>query len=308
MMTPILNNLSGGGLHKMRDMAPGESSGDYVTLAQVDQRLQEGLIGLSDKLPKLTVRQTVLSGRINSDGCSNCLSVGDGLKVVLNASSLDKLYVTFADGFSESGEADFVGCFSTSQSVTVSPGQSFVFCDRDPLTGTLSLGSTDKVPVYSNVPPTPAVDKHWFNLADYKMRVWAGTGGWVPVQRVFLGESFEHSGQVARVLTYAYQRRFASPWIRVDANDVILLIHNLGINHGAGQFIVQGFASSTGSDEDCQNVSSFILDGELHGFIEQPSAYPRNEYTFRVGGKTHKDFNLGWLNHGFYKVLVSVLF
>jgi hypothetical protein len=51
----------------------------------------------------------------------------------------------------------------------------WLFWDIDMLTGVRTFGHTKKQPVYSNNPPPPAQDQHWFDLTKMTMFVWNGT-------------------------------------------------------------------------------------------------------------------------------------
>ncbi|OGI17040.1 MAG: hypothetical protein A2287_00105 [Candidatus Melainabacteria bacterium RIFOXYA12_FULL_32_12] len=97
------------------------------------------------------VRQTVLAGRIDTNGYANFLEAGTGLAVDLKATSTP-VRIAFADGFGDNGAVDYIGSITSDISSAFSslPASttSFLYAERNSGTGELSYGSTLVAPQY----------------------------------------------------------------------------------------------------------------------------------------------------------------
>jgi len=65
---------------------------------------------------------------------------------------------------------------------------------------------------------------------------------WVARQRVFIGELTTGASSVTNFATYAYERRYQSPWTTVGAGTTVNFTHNLGMSvaEAESRFTVYG--------------------------------------------------------------------
>ncbi len=108
----------------------------------------------------------------------------------------------------------------------------YLYWDVDLLTAGLTRGATGLPPV-TNVaaPPSPAIDQHWFDLADPVMKVWNGSK-WIEKLRVFAGTfSSQAIIQPAPLGTQAAQTG------AFDGGSIVLDAYNKPLRQFDGTFV-----------------------------------------------------------------------
>lgn len=256
-----------------------------------------------------SVRQTVLSGSVDSSSFPNALSIGSGLSVTLTASTGTPFLVSFAAGFDSNGAIDYLGQFTTNQSFTGLTANTtcFLYVDRNTTTGALTTGFSTLAPAYATVAPTsPAVDQHWFNLSTFQMMRWSG-GAWAPFQRVFAGEAVTGATAVTIIATYAYRGRYQSAWIAVVASTNYSFNHDLGISLPAANVNVGIYTSIAGSDIDALiAVPSLLFNNQYYGYqVRSPSITVRRNIQIATQNFVALDYSNNWVTTAFYKLAVA---
>lgn len=175
-------------------------------------------------------RQVVLQGRVDTalpNGPANALSIGAGLTVILNATP--SFVVACAAGHDGQGPVNLIARFASNQTITVlSNATNYIYVDIT-AAGSISFGVSLVRPLYLRVAPTaPAIDQHWYSLAESRMFRWTGTL-WAGVTRTFIGEAVAGATTVTTVRTYAYNGYSESDWFPVVGNTAYLFDHNLGV-------------------------------------------------------------------------------
>lgn len=130
---------------------------------------------------RISFRQGIVRHQTDANRNPTFLVVSGG-SVSLNVSP-DPTIVTFAHG-----DKNYV--FTEKQSITNAwvgpfPSSAWLYWDIDTVTGVRTFGFTAVAPTHgANAPASPAMDQHWFDTANIKMKVWNGTR-WIDKIRVF---------------------------------------------------------------------------------------------------------------------------
>lgn len=156
------------------------------------------------------IRNTVLSGPVDADGLPTAVTKTGASTYRINGAT-KAIIVTFAAGFDEKGQVDFVGRITSDTDVTVNddagaPGYvEYIFVERNTSNGNLSFGRTIYAPSYSYIAPTsPSSGQLWIDLSDITVKRWNGSA-WLTVQVVIMGE-FQHTDFNVTTLTcYEYR-------------------------------------------------------------------------------------------------------
>lgn len=254
------------------------------------------------------VRQTVLSGRVDTTASNrpgNALS-GSSLTVTLNASSSDVCRFTIADGFGSNGQQDYVGEFTSNQTLTVAASTtSYVYVNRSTV-GALSLGSSALTPSYGVVAPSsPSTDQHWFDLLEFKMKRWSGSA-WVAMQRVFVGECTATTS-ITSTTTYAYMGCYVSEWRSMNGGTTSNFNHNLGIYLSAANAAITLYTNSTASDVGAfRNTELMFYSTTAYGFQYTTNTSPNMRLALELSSMSFPyTSSTGWQAAGYAKVIVQ---
>lgn len=155
-----------------------------------------------------SVRQTVMTGPIDSDGRAGFLIDGGGLSVDSENLDTTSLFLSFGDGIDLKGEKNIVVELDSNISFSslTDDDTSYLYIDYDTGTETATAGSTTLAPEYSYAKPTsPSTGQYWYPI-DHRSRgeVWDGSV-WQSVLRLFIGQATTSGGSVVDVVSYAYQ-------------------------------------------------------------------------------------------------------
>ena len=133
---------AGYGAHYLRQKTD-ETGMEYRSPFQT--KLDIGALGIP-------VRQTVLTGRVDSEGKANFLEAATGLSAKV-AGGAAPIYLSFADGFYDTGAIDYLGKIGYDDFVGgLKPNQvNYVYGELNLGSGTVGLGSTIVPPIYSPV-------------------------------------------------------------------------------------------------------------------------------------------------------------
>jgi hypothetical protein len=189
-------------------------------------QLLQAIRNLTAPLP---VRQTVLTASVDANGLANFLSPGSGLNLAIDADP-SPIRIAFAAGFDAFGPVDRIGSIIADTTLLLTASQtSYVYADRNPATGAITLGSSLLVPVYGYVHPgAPATDQHSFLIHKNELYRWSGAA-WVAMQRVFLGEAVTSGAAVTSAVAYALRGRTVLTSAALAANQVQTLAHRIGL-------------------------------------------------------------------------------
>jgi hypothetical protein len=180
------------------------------------------------------VRQTVLSGLVDSNGYAVFLAVVNGaLAITLSATTIP-LVVAFAAGFDDNGAIDYVGRVTAdvenAWSGLTASSTLYLYIERNASTGALSYGFSTSAPTYSlTAPSSPSSGRHWFDITGYKMYYYNGSA-WVSCQRVFVGECITETASVSSIICYALQGFYDSGWYAVINATMYNKSDNLGVD------------------------------------------------------------------------------
>ena len=150
------------------------------------------------------VRQTVLSGSVDSDGLANWLysdGIGLDLEVHPDVTPSNPVVITWADGFDEQGNIDYVASIdSISYNIDESVYDTgYLYMELNPLTGDATVGQTESRPMYSIVRPSVgsvSEGQYWYPT-DHRSRGQVKQGGaWVDVLWVFIGSYDTTAGDI----------------------------------------------------------------------------------------------------------------
>lgn len=180
----------------------------------------------------VTVRQTVLTGSVDSNGVANFLSAGSGLSVNLAATTVP-LNVAFASGFNSNGNADYVANISADVSgawSSLTPSTTlYLYADLNTGTGAITYGFTALAPTYGyGIAISTANGQHTYRIDSGLMYVGNGATSTI-VTRVFLGECVTGVGSVTSIITYALQGRYESLLTNITLSQTYIFLHNIGL-------------------------------------------------------------------------------
>jgi len=188
-------------------------------------------LGVSTSV-EVPVRQTVLSAVIDSNGEPTFISIGTGLAVNIDASPTP-VRIAFAAGFGASGAVNYVGTIDedTSISSLTASSTNYLYAERNPSTGAITLGKVTVMPVYAYSAPSHASNQYWYSIAEGIMYLSNGSDTWASQQVVFLGEAVTDGSSVTSVVNYALSGRYDSGFTNnLPANGAtISFSHNIGV-------------------------------------------------------------------------------
>ncbi len=215
------------------------------------------------------VRQTILSGAVNTVGFSGFANAGSGLNVNLTATATP-LTMSFANGFnSTTGSVDFVGQLSAdvaSYWASLPASQySFLAVDRNVSTGALTATQTlvrpQKGPAF--YAPRQALLHFENNLTDDWGNTWSSSGATFAGSPVKFGSfSLRLSGsssfaQTAQIFNPGQGNWTIDTWVNLDSN---VSANIFSVSNAFGVFVgtnasgkLQQFLSSGGATWDIAN-------------------------------------------------------
>lgn len=224
-------------------------------------------------------RQTVLSGRVDSDGYANFISAGAGLSCGINAASAPTV-ISYAAGYDMLGAVDYVGFINIDtvnywNSLSAN-NTSFLFLDRNETTGLLT-------PYQSLIPPqygqfynrTRQALLHFEDTngatttTDDYGNAWTITGGSISTASSKIGSSSLALNGTSQYITNTTISSLGSSgwtieaWVRRTVNGVVHRLFNVAGSSGLGVRAQLGatnvmtlFLSSNNSTDDITAGSS----------------------------------------------------
>lgn len=156
-----------------------------------------------------SVRQTVLTGPVDTNGVANSIIAGTGLQAIASGiSSSIPLIISYGNGFQSSGQSDIVVATESNQIFggLTDNDINYLYLDYDASTQTLTPGSSVLAPEYSYAKPSsPSTGQYWYPL-DHRSsgEVWDGSA-WQETLRIYIGEATTSAGSVTAVRSYGYQ-------------------------------------------------------------------------------------------------------
>lgn len=164
-------------------------------------------------------RQRVLSAAMLS-GAWNFLS-SDGLAVIING-SVTPVIMSFADGYRESGNIDYIGVVRDKLSAWQLPANntSYLYIERSDA-GALTYGSTTIAPVEQDSTPSAGTNDAglcWFSTLESKMYVWTGSA-WQHNVRLFVGTA-KTDGSTVNSITYKEYPQQLAPSLQQKLKEI----------------------------------------------------------------------------------------
>ena len=189
-----------------------------------------------------TVRQTVLSGPVDSDGRADFLSAGTGLQVISIGSA--PLNITFGDGFNDGKQRNFGVSIDSNLTWGDLPD------DEDAVFLVLEIDGETVTPIHTTLEPhygltrpdTPSEGQlfyptdHRHQMERYDGSEWKRDKNWIVV-----GECATSGGSVVETRSYAYQGSYISDIISVARSSSHNFTHNIGTEkiHAEDKFSTQ---------------------------------------------------------------------
>jgi hypothetical protein len=232
------------------------------------------------------VRQVVLNGP------PSWLTVGTGLQVVSSGSAI----ATIAKGWGGAGAIDdiFEIPSATSWGSLTASDICYLWVEWDGTT--VTTGHSTLEPAYGATAPTsPASGQWWFDTVNYKGFSWDGAA-WVDAPRVYVGQATTDGSGVTAVVQYAYNGRYQSGVISINANTLYSLNAHLGVPEAGMQVFarqpgaVAWVLLSGGHAEQAAAGSAFVRAGLSAGYSGIPGVI-----RFRTGSN---HVILGWNEAG----------
>jgi len=264
----LLGNFTGG------TAAPSEVLPDPTTL-----------IGSSSVLyaPRVPVRQTVLSGPVDSSGLASFGGATGSTTVTASGT----LLATAAAGANAFTPQDYIGSV-TNPSWTGLSTNGTMYLYLDIANGAAITGSTTLAPVYQwGGTYSTTNNQNTFNIQEMTMKVGNGSTA-TQVQRVFVGEVTVAGGVVTAITWYALMGRYDSGFTSTlpTAGTKVTKSHNLGVPGGNGLFICENTSAELGYAVGDQVATV----AQYNGSYGQGTGMAVNRLTsFVVGGSS------GWV-------------
>lgn len=183
--------------------------------------------------------------------------------------------VSFAAGFGPRGEIDYIVRRKALDAVSLTPNATnYLYYERNPNTGVISLGATIAAADYGPYPSQVAVNAVWFSTVDFVMRIYNGST-WLPVQRVYLGEIVTNASAGINSRTYAYNGQYLSPATLIAGSSTYSFSHNLGMPLTQTLITVYGIGTNTTGGASIQH-DQFTFNSASYGYLGQGPT--RNDY------------------------------
>lgn len=219
-----------------------------------------------------SVRNTVLTGRVDAEGKANFLELheGDPLRVDINTS----IQLCFSAGFDQHGEINHrrqltTATFPDPGILGANDERFFLYLKLDIVTNTVTQHMHRKAPVYSHKLPAGETGKYWYPT-DHRSqgKAWNGSA-WVDELRVYVGEIFipyvvGEAPEITEIVSYAYQGKST---VEMPGSDTSLYQpqHNIGCKDNIKTRIYARFNEDTDDyDEgdliEITHAASFVLD------------------------------------------------
>lgn len=170
------------------------------------------------------VRQTVLSGPVDSDG----LPAFGGSTGSTTVTASGTLVAAAANGYGATGAVDRVGVISNPSWTGLSTnGTMYLYLDIA-ANGTCTTGSTTLAPVYQEGGTYSTTSGQFtFNASEMIGKVGDGSAA-NQMYRVFVGQVTVSGNVVTAITWYALRGRYESPWFAVAASTAYARSHNIG--------------------------------------------------------------------------------
>ena len=188
------------------------------------------------------VRQTVLSGPVDSDG----LPAFGGSTGSTTVTASGTLVATAANGYGATGATDRVGVIVNPSWTGLSTnGTMYLYLDIA-ADGTCTTGSTTLAPVYQEGGTYSTTSGQFtFNISEMVGKVGDGSAA-NQAYRVYVGQVTVSGNVVTAIAWYALRGRYESPWFAVSASTAYARNHNLGTR--PSDYRVLFSESSTGTN------------------------------------------------------------
>lgn len=224
------------------------------------------------------VRQTVLSGAVDTTGQANQLQIGTGLTVNELATSVPTV-TTWANGFDTSGAIDYVQMLTTTAtsawSNLTTNSTLFLYKERNATTGAVTYGFTTLQPIYQIfVPSAPTTNQYWFDPSAMLGCYYNGSE-WIAVQRVFVGECVTGASAVTSVTSYALSGRYNRIVSVPNLNTLTIYNHNIGIDKVSLSMSLKNITAEYGYSVG-DEIANVISADSTNNLYSMPLSFNKN--------------------------------
>lgn len=189
------------------------------------------------------IRQTVLSGPVDSNGLPNFGGATGSTTVTASGT----LICSFANGFGSGGAVDSIGSIVNPSWTGLSTnGTMYLYVDYN--SGSPTTGSVTLAPVYQfGGTYSTTNNQHTFNIQEMIMKVGNGSTA-SQTNRVFVGEVTVAGGVVTAITWYALMGRYTAPYTATLPSGAFSLTanHNIGVDSVQSIFEIKNTTTDGG--------------------------------------------------------------
>lgn len=216
------------------------------------------------------VRQTVLSGPVDSNGLPNFGGSTGSTTVTMTGT----LVATAANGAASTGAVDLAGSITNASWTGLSTNGTMYLYLTVNADGTCTTGSTTLEPAYQQGGTYSTTNgQSTFNIQEMTMKVGNGSSA-AQAYRVFVGEVTVSGSVVSAITWYALMGRYIGPWTATlpGTNTEVSASHNLGVGGSTGAAYVGAGVTARFELRSDSTDAGYSAGDQIDGALCQPSA------------------------------------
>lgn len=216
------------------------------------------------------VRQTVLSGPVDSNGLPNFGGSTGSTTVTMTGT----LVATAANGAASTGAVDLAGSITNASWTGLSTNGTMYLYLTVNADGTCTTGSTTLRPNYQAAGTYSTTSgQSTFNVQEMTMKVGNGSSA-DQAYRVFVGEVTVSGGVVSTITWYALMGRYIGPWTATlpGTNTEVSASHNLGVGGSTGASYVGAGVTARFELRSDSTDAGYSAGDQIDGAMTQPLA------------------------------------
>lgn len=216
------------------------------------------------------VRQTVLSGPVDSNGLPNFGGSTGSTTVTMTGT----LVATAANGAASTGAVDLAGSITNASWTGLSTNGTMYLYLTVNADGTCTTGSTTLRPNYQAAGTYSTTSgQSTFNVQEMTMKMGNGSSA-DQAYRVFVGEVTVSGGVVSTITWYALMGRYIGPWTATlpGTNTEVSASHNLGVGGSTGATYVGAGVTARFELRSDSTDAGYSAGDQIDGALCQPSA------------------------------------
>jgi hypothetical protein len=182
-----------------------------------------------------SVRQTVQTGPIDSNGRADFISDNGGLSVITDDLTVTPLILSYGDGFDEKGEVNITVKLESNLtwSGLTDDAVNYLYVDYDDSGNVASATASTLPPDYRQAPETdissPSSGQFWYPTKHRSRGKTYNGSSWDSGLRVCVGQATASSGSITDVVSYAYQGNATQDFTSLTAGSGFSFNHNIGV-------------------------------------------------------------------------------